>query len=156
MLYGTVETLEERVDHLLKLRELQKQTQGFQAFIPLAYHPENNRLGKLPAPTGADDLRVIAVSRLLLHNIAHIKAYWIMLGVKTAQLAQRFGANDLDGTVAEEKIYHMAGSQSPGALTVEELRRIIQAVGCEPVERTTTYQRINCDTVNLHLTEKIN
>ncbi len=142
MLYGTVETLEERVDHLLRLRTLQAETGGFQAFIPLAYHPENNRLGAIGAPTGADDLRTVAVSRLLLDNIPHIKAYWIMLGIKTAQLAQRFGANDLDGTVTEEKIYHMAGSQTPNALTVTDLKRLITDIGRRPVERTTTYSVI--------------
>jgi aminodeoxyfutalosine synthase len=142
MLYGTVERPEELVDHLLRLRALQDETGGFQAFIPLAYHRENNRLGKLEEPTGADDLRIIAVSRLLLDNIPHIKAYWVMLGVKTAQLAQIFGANDMDGTVVEEKIYHMAGATTPGALTVERLRRLITAIGREPVERTTTYETV--------------
>ena len=139
MLYGTIETFEERVDHLIRLREAQSETGGFQAFIPLAYHPENNRLGAIGAPTGADDLRTIAVSRLMLDNIPHIKAYWIMLGMKIAQLAQRFGANDLDGTVTEEKIYHMAGSQSPNSLSVKELCELIQNIGRTPVERTTTY-----------------
>ena len=140
MLYGTIETLEERVDHLLRLRALQDETGGFQAFIPLSYHPENNRLGKIGAPTGADDIRTIAVSRLLLNNIPHIKAYWIMLGIKTAQLAQRFGANDMDGTVVEEKIYHMAGARTPDALTVDELKSQIRAVGRIPIERSTTYE----------------
>ncbi len=142
MLYGTIERVDERVDHLVRLRELQDETGGFQAFIPLAYHRENNRLGKLPEPTAADDLRVIAVSRLLLDNIPHIKAYWVMLGVDTAQIAQRFGADDMDGTVVEEKIYHMAGATTPRSLTVEELQRLIRAVGREPVERNTVYDRI--------------
>ena len=142
MLYGTVETIEERVDHLLRLRGVQEETGGFQAFIPLAFHPENNRLGPIGAPSGVDDLRTIAVSRLMLHNIPHIKAYWVMLGIKTAQLAQRFGSSDLDGTVTEEKIYHMAGSQSPNALSVEGLRKLIQEVGRRPVERTTTYDLV--------------
>lgn len=142
MLYGTIERAEELVDHLLRLRSLQDETGGFQAFIPLAYHRENNRLGKLEEPTGADDLRIIAVSRLLLDNIPHVKAYWVMLGVKTAQLAQAFGANDMDGTVVEEKIYHMAGATSPGVLTVDRLRHLIEAIGREPVERTTTYEMI--------------
>ncbi len=142
MLYGTIETLEERVDHLLRLRELQDLTGGFQAFIPLAFHPENNRLGKIGAPTGACDLRVMAVSRLLLDNIPHVKAYWIMLGIKTAQLAQRFGANDLDGTVTEEKVYHMAGARTPDMLTEAQLRSLIEEVGRVPVERTTTYDVI--------------
>lgn len=142
MLYGTIETLDERVDHLLRLRELQELSHGFQAFIPLAYHPENNRLGKIGAPTGACDLKVIAVSRLLLDNIPHIKAYWVMLGIKTAQLAQRFGANDIDGTVTEEKIYHMAGARTPDMLTETELRSLIEDIGRVPMQRTTTYEII--------------
>lgn len=142
MLYGTVETIEERVDHLIKLRDLQDETGGFQAFVPLAYHPDGNRLGPIGGPTGADDLKTIAVSRLLLDNIPHIKAYWVMLGVKTAQLAQQFGANDLDGTVTEEKIYRMAGSKEPGALSISDLERVIRAVGCEPEERSTVYEPI--------------
>lgn len=145
MLYGTIETLEERVDHLLKLRSLQAETGGFQAFIPLSYHPDGNRLGAIGGPTGADDLRTIAVSRLLLDNIPHIKAYWVMLGVKTAQLAQRFGANDLDGTVTEEKVYHMAGAATPNSLTIEELKSLIHDIGRTPVERTTTYEEISSD-----------
>ncbi|MDD2941330.1 MAG: aminofutalosine synthase MqnE [bacterium] len=143
MLYGTIETLEERVDHLLRLRSLQDETGGFQAFIPLAYHPDGNRLGAIGAPTGADDLRVIAISRLLLDNIPHIKAYWVMLGIKTAQIAQIFGANDMDGTVTEEKIYHMSGARTPDALTITELEHIIRSVGRTPVERTTTYELVN-------------
>ena len=142
MLYGTIETAEERVDHLLQLRALQDQTGGFQAFIPLAFHPENNRLGKIGAPTGFDDLKTIAISRLLLDSVPHIKAYWIMLGIKTAQVAQRFGANDLDGTVTEEKVYHMAGAQTPDSMTVEDLKDLIRDCGRNPVERTTTYQPI--------------
>lgn len=142
MLYGTIERLDERVDHLLRLRQQQDVSGGFQAFIPLSYHPDGNRLGKIGGPTGADDLRTVAVSRLLLDNIPHIKAYWIMLGVKTAQLAQRFGANDLDGTVTEEKVYHMAGAQTPDALSVENLKRIIVEVGRVPVERTTVYDLV--------------
>ncbi|MCB0311121.1 MAG: aminofutalosine synthase MqnE [Bdellovibrionales bacterium] len=140
MLYGTIETVEERVDHLIRLRDLQKESGGFQVFIPLAFHPEGNRMARLAPPTGVDDLRVIAVSRLMLSNVPHIKAYWIMLGIKTAQLAQWFGANDIDGTVTEEKIYHMAGSQSPQALTVEQIQEIIRAAGREPCERNTLYE----------------
>jgi aminodeoxyfutalosine synthase len=140
MLYGTIETLEERVEHLIALREQQERSGGFQAFIPLAYHPDNNRLQRLGAPSAIDDLKTVAVSRLMLDNIPHIKAYWIMLGVKTAQIAQRFGANDLDGTVVEEKIYHMAGARTPDALTETELKRLIRDAGRQPVERTTTYQ----------------
>ncbi len=142
MLYGTIENLEERVDHLLQLRSLQDETHGFQVFVPLAFHNEGNRMENLPPPTGCDDLRIIAVSRLMLHNIPHIKAYWVMLGIKTAQLAQRFGANDIDGTVTEEKIYHMAGSQSPQSLTIKDLHHVIRAAGRVPVERTTVYERV--------------
>ena len=140
MLYGTIETIEERVDHLIRLRELQSRTGGFQVFIPLAFHNEGNRMERLPPPTGMDDLRVVAVSRLMLHNIPHIKSYWVMMGAKTAQIAQSFGANDLDGTVTEEKIYHMAGSHSPDALTIPEIRGIIESAGRIPVERDTLYQ----------------
>jgi aminodeoxyfutalosine synthase len=140
MLYGTIETIEERVDHLLRLRMLQDETGGFQAFIPLAFHPENNALSHLPAPTAADDLRVCAVARLLLHNIPHVKAYWVSLGIKTAQTAQWFGADDLDGTVQEEKIYHLAGSDAPQALAPAEIVRLIRAAGRTPVERDTLYQ----------------
>ncbi len=139
MLYGTIETVEERVDHMLRLRALQQETGGFQTFIPLAFHPENNALGKLPAPTATDDLRTYAVARLLLHNIAHIKAYWIMLGIKTAQTALWFGADDLDGTVQEEKIYHMAGAETPQALTQDDIVRLIVDAGRTPVERDTLY-----------------
>lgn len=142
MLYGTIETDAERVDHMIRLRDLQAQTGGFQVFIPLAFHNEGNRMERLPAPTGIDDLRVIAISRLMAHNIPHIKAYWVMLGQKIAQVAQQFGANDIDGTVTEEKIYHMAGSQSPNALTIDDIKRIIRKAGRTPVERTTTYEVI--------------
>lgn len=142
MLYGTIETPEERIDHMIRLRELQDKTGGFQVFIPLAFHNEGNRMERLPAPTAVDDLRVIAISRLMLDNIPHIKAYWVMLGVKTAQTALLFGANDIDGTVTEEKIYHMAGSHSPDALTLADIRRTIEAAGLVPQERTTTYGTI--------------
>jgi aminodeoxyfutalosine synthase len=139
MLYGTIETPEERVDHMLRLRSLQDETGGFQSFIPLAFHPEHNALMKLPAPTGVDDLRTYAVARLMLHNIPHLKAYWIMLGVKTAQSALWFGADDIDGTVEEEKIYHMAGAETPQTLSSEELVRQIVTAGRVPVERDTLY-----------------
>lgn len=145
MLYGTIETIEERVDHMLRLRELQDETNGLQVFIPLAFHNEGNRMERLPAPTAIDDLRVIAVSRLLLDNIPHIKAYWVMLGIKTAQTALICGANDIDGTVTEEKIYHMAGSHSPDALALSDIRHLIEAAGLTPQERTTTYQTVTRD-----------
>ena len=109
MLYGHIETIEERVDHMLRARALQDETGGLQAFIPLAFHPDNNQMRKLPAPTATDTLRVHAVSRLMLDNIPHVKAFWIATGVEVAQMALWFGADDLDGTVQEEKIYHMAG-----------------------------------------------
>jgi aminodeoxyfutalosine synthase len=139
MLYGHVETVEERVDHLLRLRALEDELPGFQTFIPLAFHNENNALAGLPGPTAVEDLRVFAVSRLLLDNIPHVKAYWAMLGVKTAQTALWFGADDLDGTVEEEKIYKMAGSRAPDALSRAELVRLIRAAGRIPVERDTLY-----------------
>ena len=142
MLYGTIETAAERVDHLMQLRSLQDETGGFQVFIPLAFHADGNRMQRVPPPTGVDDLRLIAVSRLMLNNIPHIKAYWIMLGVKTAQTALWFGANDLDGTVTEEKIYHMAGSRTPDALSIEDIKRLIRAAGREPIERDTLYREV--------------
>lgn len=139
MLYGTVETIDERVDHMMRLRALQDETGGFQTFIPLAFHPEGNNLQKLPAPTGMDNLRTYAVARLMLHNIEHIKAYWIMIGVKTAQIAQSFGVDDIDGTVQEEKIYHMAGAETPQALGRYDLVRLIREAGRRAVERDTLY-----------------
>ena len=119
MLYGHIETLAERVDHILQVRALQDETGGLQAFIPLAFHNDNNQMRKLPAPTGTDTLRTHAVARLLLDNVDHIKAYWISCGVELAQTALWFGADDLDGTVQEETIYHMAGSTTPTALSTD-------------------------------------
>ena len=139
MLYGHVETVEERVDHLVLLREAQDETQGFVAFIPLAFHPDNTPLAHIPKPTGYDDLRNIAVSRLLLDNFEHIKAYWVMLSTSMAQIALRFGANDMDGTVVEEKIYHDAGAQTAEFTPRAELERLIRAAGRVPVERDTLY-----------------
>jgi aminodeoxyfutalosine synthase len=143
MLYGHVETEEERVDHLVKLRELQDETHGFVAFIPLAFHPENTALSHIPKPTGYADLRNIAVARLLLDNFDHIKAYWIMLSPSIAQIALRFGANDLDGTVIEEKIYHDAGAKTSEFTPRAELGRLIRAAGRVPVERDTLYRPID-------------
>jgi aminodeoxyfutalosine synthase len=143
MLYGHVETEEERVDHLIKLRELQDETHGFVTFIPLAFHPDNTALSHIPKPTGYDDLRNIAVARLLLDNFDHIKAYWIMLSPSMAQIAQRFGANDLDGTVAEEKIYHDAGAKTSEFTPRAELERLIRAAGRVPVERDTQYRPVD-------------
>jgi aminodeoxyfutalosine synthase len=139
MLYGHIETLEERVDHMLRARALQDETGGFQAFIPLAFHPDNNQMRKLPAPSGTDTLRVHAVARLMLDNIPHIKAFWIATGVDVAQTALWFGVDDLDGTVQEEKIYHMAGSPTPEGLTMAQLTDLVRAAGREPLERDTFY-----------------
>lgn len=143
MLYGHVETVEERVDHLLRLRELQDETGGFQAFIPLAFHPANTRLSHLPGPTGVEDLKLVAVARLLLDNFTHIKAYWVMLGIKLAQIALYFGADDLDGTIVEEVITHMAGGTTQQAVSVEELVRLIRMAGRIPVERDTFYRELH-------------
>jgi aminodeoxyfutalosine synthase len=140
MLYGHIETDEERVDHLLRARALQDETGGFQAFIPLAFHPDNNQMRKLPAPSALDTLRVHAVSRLMLDNIAHIKAFWIATGVEVAQIALWYGADDLDGTVQEERIYHMAGSRTPNVLSPTAIRRLIRTAGREPIERDTLYR----------------
>jgi len=142
MLYGHIETEEERVDHLLKLRALQDETRGFVCFIPLAFHPANTALSHLPPTTGFLDLKNIAVSRLLLDNFAHVKAYWIMLTPAVAQVALGFGADDIDGTVIEEKIYHDAGAQTAQALRRSELIRLIREAGREPVERDTLYRAV--------------
>jgi aminodeoxyfutalosine synthase len=143
LLYGHVETPEERVDHLVRLREAQDETGGFLCFIPLAFHPENTLLPHISPATGYDDLRTIAISRLMLDNIPHIKAYWIMLGQHIAQIAQRFGADDIDGTVVEEKIYHDAGAKTPQALTRRELLKLIADAGREPVERDALYNIVD-------------
>ena len=147
LLYGHIETFEERVDHMLRARALQDETGGFQAFIPLAFHPDNNQMRKLPAPSAADTLRVHAVARLMCDNIAHVKAFWIATGVDVAQTCLWFGADDLDGTVQEEKIYHMAGSRTPEAMTTREIERLIRAAGREPVERDTLYNVVRQDRV---------
>jgi aminodeoxyfutalosine synthase len=143
MLYGHIETMEERVDHMLRARALQDETGGFQAFIPLAFHPDNNQMRKLPAPPASDTLRVHAVARLLLDNIPHVKAFWVATGVDLAQASLWFGVDDLDGTVQEERIYHMAGSTTPQAMTPRQLQRVIRAAGREPVERDTLYNVVS-------------
>ena len=143
MLYGHIETDEERVDHMLRARALQDETGGFQAFIPLAFHPDNNRMEKLPAPTAADTLRVHAVARLMLDNVPHVKAFWIATGVGVAQTSLWFGVDDLDGTVQEERIYHMAGAPTPEAMTPAEIGRLIRIAGREPVERDTLYNVVS-------------
>ena len=142
MLYGHVENDEDRVDHLVKLRVLQDETGGFQTFIPLAFHPDNTLLEHLPKTTGMLDIKQIAVSRLVLDNFPHIKAYWQMLTPKIAQIALRFGADDLDGTVIEEKIYHDAGATTPQGMRRQELVRLIREAGREPVERDTLYHPV--------------
>jgi aminodeoxyfutalosine synthase len=145
MLYGHIEEPRHRVDHLIRLRELQDETGGFQTFIPLAFHPDNTKLGhdrNISKPSGLLDLKTMAISRLMLDNFPHIKAYWIMLGIPTAQLSLSFGADDIDGTVVHEKIYHDAGSDSPQELTVAELRRLIEEAGRIPVERDTLYHEV--------------
>ena len=143
MLYGHIEQYEHRIDHLQRLRDLQDETGGFQTFIPLRYHPENNNLGRrLDWTTAHDTLKTIAVSRLMLDNFPHIKAYWVMLTPPIAQLALHFGADDIDGTVVEEKIYHDAGATSEEHLDKFDLLRLIKAVGKTPVERDTLYNTI--------------
>jgi aminodeoxyfutalosine synthase len=142
MLYGHIENNEDRVDHLMKLRALQDETGGFQTFIALAFHPENTPLAHLPVTTGMQDLKQIAVARLVLDNFPHIKAYWQMLTPKIAQIALRFGADDIDGTVVEEKIYHDAGATTPQGLRRQDLIRLIKEAGREPVERDTLYRPV--------------
>lgn len=148
MLYGHIETVEEKVDHLLRLRALQDETGGFQTFIPLTFHPDNTDIDDLPAPTSVDDLREIAVARLVLDNIPHIKAYWIQLGLATSQTALAFGADDLDGTVKEERIYHDAGADTPQELGREDLVNLIIAAGRRPVERDTLYKIVREEVLN--------
>ena len=143
MLYGHIETNAERVDHMLQTRALQDETGGFQAFIPLAFHPDNNQMRKLPAPTAADTLRVHAVARLMLDNVPHVKAFWIATGVEVAQTSLWFGVDDLDGTVQEERIYHMAGASTPEAMTPAEIEELIRTAGRVPVERDTLYNVVS-------------
>jgi aminodeoxyfutalosine synthase len=142
MLYGHIETEEDRVDHLLRLRALQDETGGFVTFIPLAFHPANTALAHIDPTTGFMDLKNIAIARLLLDNIAHIKAYWIMMTPRIAQIAQRFGADDIDGTVVEERIYHDAGATTSQSLRRSELLRLIREAGREPFERDTLYRPV--------------
>ncbi len=142
MLYGHVENDEDRVDHLLRLRALQDETGGFQTFIPLAFHPDNTALDHLPRTSGMTDIRQIAVGRLMLDNVGHIKAYWQMMTAKIAQIALRFGADDIDGTVVEEKIYHDAGAETPQGMRRADLVRLITEAGRIPVERDTLYRAV--------------
>jgi aminodeoxyfutalosine synthase len=140
MLHGHIETIEERVDHLDRLRRQQDETGGFQTYIPLSFHPENNEWSHLPGPSALDELRELAVGRLMLDNIPHIKGYWIMLGIPIAQLGLSFGADDVDGTVVEENIYHDAGADTPQRVQREDLLRWIRDAGRVPVERDTLYR----------------
>jgi len=145
MLYGHIESAEDRVDHLLQLRGLQDETRGFLTFIPLAFHTPNTELGKLVEhheTTGFMDLKNVAVARLLLDNFPHIKAYWVMMTPRVAQVALKFGADDLDGTVVEEKIYHDAGATTPQAMTRQQIIRLIREAGHEPFERDTLYRPV--------------
>jgi aminodeoxyfutalosine synthase len=142
MLYGHIENEEDRVDHLVRLRGLQDKTNGFVTFIPLAFHPQNTALSHISKTTGFDDLKNIAIARLMLDNIPHVKAYWIMMTPKVAQVALRFGANDIDGTVVEEKIYHEAGATTSQSMRRGELLRLIKLAGRTPVERDTLYRPV--------------
>lgn len=142
MLYGHIETMEERVDHLITLRQLQDKTKGFSAFIPLAFHSENTRLSHFPATTAMDDLKNIAIARLMLDNFDHIKAYWVMIGEKLAQVALSYGADDLDGTIIEERITHTAGAKSAKGLTREQMEEMIRSSGFKPVERDSFYGEV--------------
>jgi aminodeoxyfutalosine synthase len=145
MLYGHIDRPLHRIDHLIRLRELQDETGGFQTFIPLAFHPDNSRMDEIPKPSGVMDLKQVAIARLMLDNFPHIKAYWIMLGIKTAQVALAFGADDLDGTVVHETIYHEAGAETPQELSVAAIERLIREAGREPIERDTLYHRVRRD-----------
>jgi aminodeoxyfutalosine synthase len=139
MLYGHIETPEHRIDHLLRLRDLQDRTSGFQAFIPLSFHSQNTSIKKAAYTTGFDDLKTLAISRLMLDNFDHIKAYWIMLGEKIAQVSLSFGVDDLDGTVVEERIARAAGGATHGSMTKGEILHLINQAGRTPVERDTVY-----------------
>ncbi len=150
MLYGHLERAEHRIDHLIRLRELQDETGGFQTFIPLAFHPDNTGLAHIPKSTAVMDLRTMAISRLMLDNIPHVKAYWIMLGIGTAQTALAYGADDLDGTVRHELIYHDAGAKTPEFLTVERIEALIREAGRDPIERDTLYRRVLRDAGDLN------
>jgi aminodeoxyfutalosine synthase len=143
MLYGHIETNEDRINHLLKLRELQDETGGFMSFIPLAFHPKNTDMENISSAAGILDLKMLAIGRLMLDNFDHIKAFWIMLGIKISQISLSFGVDDIDGTVAEEKITHAAGADTPEALTVSSIKALIEETGREPVERDTLYNNIN-------------
>jgi aminodeoxyfutalosine synthase len=148
MLFGHIETAEHRIDHLLHLRKLQDETGGFQTFIPLAFHPKNTQLASQPGPSSLDALRTVAISRLMLDNFEHIKAYWVSLGVGTAQTALAYGADDFDGTIAQEKIHHAAGADSPECLTLEQIHSLIAETGCDPIERDTLFRKVKREGAN--------
>ena len=143
MLYGHIEQAEHRIDHLVQLRQQQDASGGFQAFVPLSFHPEHTGMSHLTKPSPQLDLRTVAVSRLMLDNFDHIKAYWISLGVGTAQTALRYGADDFDGTVRQERIHHDAGATAPQVLSVAEIHQLIRETGCEPIERDSLYRRVH-------------
>ncbi len=143
MLYGHIESLKDRVNHLEQLRTLQDETHGFVGFVPLPFQPENNRIGLTHPPTGNDMLRTLSVSRLFLDNFDHITAYWVGMGLKMAQVALNYGADDIHGTIVEEHIFHMAGAKTPQTQTALELERAISASGRIPVQRNTFYEQVN-------------
>lgn len=145
MLYGHIETPEDRVHHLVRLRDLQDETGGFMSFIPLAFHPKNTELASHSGTTAVLDLKVISISRLMLDNFEHIKAFWVMLGIKLSQISLHFGVDDIDGTVQEEKITHAAGAETPQVLSIHEITRLIAETGREPVERDTLYNTVKRD-----------
>jgi aminodeoxyfutalosine synthase len=155
MLYGHIEKPYHRIDHLIRLRELQDETGGLQTFIPLAFHPENTGLAHITKASSLVDLRVMAISRLMLDNVPHIKAYWIMLGIGTAQIALSYGADDIDGTVRHELIYHDAGATTPEVLSDVALRRLITEAGRDPIERDTLYRQIERGETGWQATEAI-
>ena len=142
MLYGHIENDEDRVDHLVRLRALQDETHGFVTYIPLAFHPDNTALQHISKTTGFADIKNIAVARLMLDNIPHIKAYWVMMPPRIAQIALRFGADDIDGTIVEERIYHDAGATTTQGLRRTELLQLIRKAGREPMERDTLYRPV--------------
>jgi len=142
MLYGSVETAADRVDHLVRIREMQDETKGFLGFIPLAFHPEGTQFANLRAAGGLEDLRVIAVSRLMLDNLDHVKAYWVQIGEKLAEIALQTGADDLVGTVTEETITHAAGATTEAGLSRLQMEKLIRDAGREPFERDAFYERV--------------
>lgn len=156
MLYGHIEEAKHRVDHMIQLRNLQDETGGFQTFIPLAFHPDNTELSDLKKPDMLFDLRMIALGRLMMDNFDHVKAYWIMLGEATAQMALGYGADDIDGTVVHELIYHDAGAETPEGKTVEQLHHLIREAGREPVERDTLYRKVLRDGQKWSVGEALN